>query len=189
MAQTKSLVTKGLRGSIGGSLVFRKINGQTIVSASPEMVPQEPSIKQKEQREKFRQASLYAQRVDSDPELRAEYVLGAKLKGFPNVRSFIIADFFRSPEILSIRVSTEPAGSILETIVVDFMRVKTVTVVVNDPVGSMLETGNAVMGIDKQTWTYNFTNPANLAAGAIFEITATDLSGNTSTKSFDYQIR
>lgn len=190
MAKTKSLLTAGLRGTVGGTLVFRKMNGETVVSAVPEMSSKEPSVNQKEQREKFRLASLYAQRVASDPGLLEEYVVAAKNKRFPNVRSLMIADYFRFPEILSMKVkeSTEQSGTVgLETIVVDYMRVKTVTVSLIDPDGSVPETGAAILGIDKQTWTYGIQNAENLVAGVQFEITATDLPGNATTKSFDYQ--
>lgn len=188
MAKSKSLLTAGLRGSIGGTLVFRKVNGETIVSASPDKGSKEPSVNQKLQRERFRLGALYAKRVATDPVLLEEYVAGAKSKGYANVRSLMIADYFRKPEILSLNVSTKPAGSVLETIVVDYMRVKSVTVSVNAPDGSVLETGKGAIGIDKQTWTYKLQNPANLVAGVSFEITATDLPGNVTTKSFDYQV-
>jgi hypothetical protein len=128
--------------------------------------------------------------VASDPALLEEYVVAAKNKRFPNVRSLMIADYFRFPEILSMKVkeSTEQSGTVvLETIVVDYMSVKTVTVSLIDPDGSVPETGAAILGIDKQTWTYGIQNAENLVAGVQFEITATDLPGNVTTKSFDYQ--
>jgi hypothetical protein len=187
MAKSKSLLTVGLRGTIGGTLVFRRVNGETVVSATPEMGSKNPSDKQIAQRERFRLASFYAQRVASDPVLLEEYVVAAGKKGFNNVRSLIIADYFRFPEILSLQVNTEPTGSVLETIVVDYMRVKSVTVSLKNPDGSVFETGKGVLGIDQQTWTYNVQDSAKLVAGVSFEITATDLPGNTTTESFDYQ--
>jgi len=35
MAKTKSLLTAGLRGTVGGTLVFRRLNGETVVAAAP----------------------------------------------------------------------------------------------------------------------------------------------------------
>ena len=52
---------------------------------------------------------------------------------------------------------------------------------------SVLETGNSELGTDKQMWTYRVQDAANLVAGVNFEITATDLPGNVTTQSFDYQ--
>lgn len=187
MAKTKSLLTAGLRGTVGGTLVFRRVNGETVVSAAPEKSSKEPSMNQKVHRERFRLASLYAQRISTDPVLLEEYLIAAGKKGYPNVRSLIIADFFRFPEILSFNVNTKPTGSELETIIVDFMRVKSVTVSFMAPDGSVLETGNGVLGSDKQTWTYQVLDSAHLVAGVNFEITATDLPGNVTIKSFAYQ--
>jgi hypothetical protein len=186
MAKVKSLLTAGLRGTVGGTLVFRKINGATVVSAVPETGLKDPSEKQKVQRERFRLASLYAQRVMADPALLEEYLITARQKGFPNVRSFIIADYFRLPEILRLVVKTEPTGNVLETLVVDFMRVKSVTVSLKAPDGSVLERGNADLGIDKQTWTYAVQDSEHLVDGVSIEITATDLPGNVTSRSFDY---
>ncbi|MFA5330716.1 MAG: hypothetical protein WC384_23185 [Prolixibacteraceae bacterium] len=187
MAKSKSLLTAGLRGTVGGTLVFRKVNGETVVSAAPEMGSKEPSEKQKVQRGRFRLASLYAKRVAADPESLAEYLLAAKKKGLPNVRSLIIADYFRVPEILSFQINTKPEGSLLETIVVDYMRVKSVTVSLKNPDGSVFETGNGIQGVDNQTWTYLIQDAAKLVAGVCVDINATDLPGNVTTQSFDYQ--
>jgi hypothetical protein len=186
MAKSKSLLTAGLRGTVGGTLVFRKLNGETVVSAAPEPSSKEPSEKQKEQRQRFRLASLYADRVKADPLLLEEYVIAAKKRGSNNVRNLILADFFKLPEIISLSVNTKPAGSIIEILVVDYMRVKSVTLSIKNPDGSVLESGKCVVGSDKQTWTYRIVQQENLIAGVIFEITATDLPGNVGIKSFNY---
>jgi len=189
MARVSSnLVTTGLKGMVGGTLVFRKINGQTIVSSAPQKGSREPSEKQQAQQDKFRLASLYASRVYADPALLEEYSVVAKKKGYGNVRSLIVADYFRVPEILSLTVNTKPAGSALEILVVDFMRAKSVTVSVLAPDGSVSESGKSNMGIDKQTWTYRVENAAHLVTGTRFEVKATDLPGNVTTKTFNYQV-
>ena len=55
------------------------------------------------------------------------------------------ADYFRSPEILNAKISTDQSGAVVvEAIVVDYLRVKSVTISVNAPDGSALETGNGV---------------------------------------------
>ena len=188
MAKTKSLLTAGLRGTVGGTLVFRKLNGETVVAAAPGPRSKQPTEGQMIQRERFRLASLYAKRATSDPELRVEYELVAKAKKLPSARAAAIADYFRSPEILNAKFSTDPSGIIIvEAIVVDYLRVKSVTISVNAPDGSALETGNGVLGIDNQTWTYQVQNSADLVAGARFDLAATDLPGNVTTQSLYYQ--
>ena len=188
MSKTMSLVTAGFRGMLGRTLVFRKLNGETVVAAAPGPRSKQPTEGQMIQRERFRLASLYAQRVTRDPELRVEYELAAKAKKLPSARSAAIANYFHSPEILNAKFSTDPSGIIIvEAIVVDYHRVISVTISVNAPDGSALETGNGVLGIDNQTWTYQIQNSADLVAGVIFEITATNLPGNVTTQSLNYQ--
>jgi hypothetical protein len=188
MAKTKSLLTAGLRGTVGGTLVFRRVNGETVVAAAPGLSSKQPSEAQLNQRERFRLASLYAKRAVSDPELRVEYELVAKAKKLPSARAVAIADYFRSPEILNAKLSTDQSGvMVVEAIVVDYLRVKSVTISTNAPDGSVLETGNGVLSIDNQTWTYQVQNPADLIADARFDLAATDLPGNVTTQSLYYQ--
>ncbi len=187
MAKTKSLLTAGLRGTVGGTLVFRKMNGETVVSVVPEKSSKEPSEKQLAQRGRFRLASLYAQRTMSDPVLLEEYLVAAGRKGYPSARSLMIADYFRLPEILSMNVNIQPDGIDLEALVVDYMRVQSVTVSIKNPEGLVLETGNCSLSADQQTWTYPVQVAENLVAGVNIEFGATDLPGNVTTKSFDYQ--
>ena len=188
MAKSKSLLTVGLRGTIGGTLVFRRLNGETVVAAAPVPSSKQASESQLFQRERFRLASHYAKRAMSDPDLRVEYELVARLKKLPSARAAAIADYFRSPEILNAKISTEQSGVVIvEAIVVDYLRVKSVAISVNDPEGTVLESGNGVLSIDNQTWTYQVQNVAALVAGVRFDVTATDLPGNVSTQSLYYQ--
>ena len=188
MAKSKSLLTVGLRGTIGGTLVFRRLNGETVVAAAPAPSSKQASESQVLHRERFRLASHYAKRALNDADLRVEYELVARLKKLPSARAAAIADYFRSPEILNAKVSTEQTGAVIvEAIVVDYLRVKSVTISVNAPEGTVLETGNAVLGVDNQTWTYQVQVSAGLVAGVRFDITATDLPGNVSSQSLSYQ--
>lgn len=187
MAKSKSLLTAGLRGAVGGTLMFRKMNGETVVSAFPEKSSKEPSEKQLAQRGRFRLASLYAQRIKTDPVLLEEYVVAAAKKGYPSARSLMIADYFRLPEILSMNVNTQQDGTVLEALVVDYMRVQSVTVSMKNPEGQVLESGSCTLSADQQTWTYAVQVVEHLVAGVNIEFIATDLPGNVTTESFEYQ--
>ena len=60
MAQVKkNLITKGLSGILGGTLVFRNVGEKTVVSVAP-TTTKEASPAQKNHREKFQQAVFYA---------------------------------------------------------------------------------------------------------------------------------
>ena len=189
MAKSSSLLTTGLRGTVGRTLVFRKYFGETVVAAAPVPSSKQPTEVQLNHRERFRMASLYARRALSDPELRVEYELAAKVKKLPSARTVAIADYFRSPEILNAKLSTQPSGAVVvEAIAVDYLRVKAVTITVNAPDGLVLESGNGVLSADHQTWTYEVQHATELVAGVHFEIKATDLPGNVTTEILDYQV-
>ena len=189
MAKTKSLLTAGLRGTVGGTLVFRRLNGETVVAAAPVPSSKQPSESQVMQRERFRLASLYAKREFNDPELRVENELVAKVKKLPSARAAAIADFFRSPEILNAKTSTDQSGIVIvEAIVVDYLRVKSVTISVNAPFGPVILTVNGFLGIENKNCTYLVHISEILVAETRFEIAATDLPGNVTTQSLSYQV-
>lgn len=184
MAISQNLVTKGLTGSVGKTLVFKTVNGKTIVSASPVKGSKEPSEKQLEQRKRFKLASLYAARVIANSELLLEYTEAAQRKGITNVRSLIMADYFHAPEIMDYEISTTPTDS-LNCVVADLVRVKSVTMKIMTPDGEVLESGNATMSVDLQTWSFLISDVAHLQNPFSIEISATDLAGNVSTKTFE----
>lgn len=186
MAKATNLLTTGLSGKLGGTLVFRKGNGQTIVSASPQKGSQEPSEKQTAQRDRFRKASFYAQRVSANSTLFEEYSEVAARKGYQNVRSLIIQDYFRLPEIQSCDVvrNSSSSGAQIEVIVTDLMRVDSVTLEIRTPDKAVVGKGNAVMGADKQTWTFQVQDASLVASGNSIRITATDLPGNVVNRNF-----
>lgn len=61
MAKTKSLLTAGLRGTVGGTLVFSQIKWGTHCSWVPVLSSKQPSESQVMQRERFLLASHYTQ--------------------------------------------------------------------------------------------------------------------------------
>ena len=190
MAFTKGIATKGYRGMIGGTLVFKKWGEKTVVAAAPERSSKAPSSNQLAHQDRFRLASYYAKRTMFDPTLLAEYRAAAEVKGIASVRNVMIADYMSSPKILEYEVvesSSQPGPKLLRILAIAYVRVTAVTVSVNDPGGMLLESGNALLNVDTQNSMYEFQNDANLFPGVSFQITATGLTGNVTSKSFVYQ--
>jgi hypothetical protein len=78
MAKQKgNVVTHGLSGKIGDLLVFRQVDGKTVVSKIPER-PKTVSDKQKEHRERFQRATFYAKSAVDAPETKELYTEQAK---------------------------------------------------------------------------------------------------------------
>ncbi|WP_163712919.1 hypothetical protein [Mangrovibacterium lignilyticum] len=177
---------KGASGMVGGTLVYRKFGKETILASAPEKSSKEPSEKQVEQREKFRLANFYAARVKANPELLAAYRDAMIRRSYINVHSLIIADYFREPEIISFNQEVDETTSEVRiaVLVVALLQAKSVTLRIQTPDGTVLESGPAVMEADQQIWLYSPADPAQLASGNLMEVEVTDYPGHLVTKSF-----
>jgi hypothetical protein len=70
---TLNPLIKEMRGKMG-DVVFRTLpNGEIIVSKSPDMSGVKWSQAQTKHRQRFKEASAYAQAVMADPKVRAKY--------------------------------------------------------------------------------------------------------------------
>src|SRR5438552_3218090 len=69
----KNIVTQGLSGSLGSTIVLRQRDDQTIVSTSSAPNTNPPTAKQLAQRQRFQEASVYAKAQVQDPDMKAEY--------------------------------------------------------------------------------------------------------------------
>jgi hypothetical protein len=92
---TDNIVLEGLSGMVGRAVVFRELNGKTIVQAAP--VRKAPyNGAQKKQQGRFKVAMAYARRRMQNPALKARYMAQAKLKGgSTNPFNMAIAEYFR----------------------------------------------------------------------------------------------
>ncbi len=174
--QTNNVVTHGLSGKIGDLLIFRQWNGKTIVSSVPRQ-PKTVSDKQKQQRERFQNAVLYAQSAVAAEGLKEQYAAGAQ-KG-KSAFNIAVADFLTAPDIRQIDLSEytgQPGGKIHITISDDFA-VTTVSVSITNADGTLVEKGEALRGLGN-LWTYTATQENQSLEGDKIEIIASDLPGN-----------
>ena len=74
MAISKSnIVVHSLTGMIGKELVFRYVNGKTIVSVRPDFSRVKWTKKQRKHRTRFRKAAAEAKAMAKNPEIREKY--------------------------------------------------------------------------------------------------------------------
>lgn len=175
----KNLITKGLSGMLGGTLVFRRVGNKTVVSTAPTST-KPPTLAQQNQRDKFQQAVLYAKGQMADPLTKADYEAVAKGNGAPNAYNIAVADFFNAPDIIEVDL-TNYTGQIADTIrvkVTDDFKVKSVSVEILNPDGSLVEKGNAVIQANKVDWVYTATAVNASLIGDKITIKALDLPGN-----------
>jgi hypothetical protein len=120
----KNIVTSGLSGKLGNDLVFRQVNGQTIVSSAPVKSEKDPSPAQDAHREKFKEAAIYAKSVMQNAGIKKKYLEEARRRKHNNAFAAAVKDYFSAPEIKAIDVS-QYSGAIGEKIFIkavdDFM--------------------------------------------------------------------
>jgi hypothetical protein len=183
MAKSKgNVLTYGLSGKIGDLLVFRQINGVTVVSKMPEQ-SKTLSEKQIAHRKRFQQAVLYAQKVVNAPETGELYKSAAKKVKGKKPENIAVADFFNAPDINDVDLSgyTGAKGEQIFIDVSDDFAVKTVTVNITNADGSLVEEGEAVQS-SGNLWIYTATQNNESLAGDKITVSASDLPGNTDLK-------
>jgi hypothetical protein len=177
MAKQKgNVVTHGLSGKIGDLLVFRQVDGKTIVSKMPEQ-SKEVSEKQKAHRRRFQQAVIYAQAVTATDEGKAFYRTAKKDRTPFNAA---VADFLNAPDIEHIDLSgyTGVTGDQIRIMASDDFAVKSVHIQINSADGSLVEEGEAVSDITGHFWTYTAMRDNNNLTGDRIVVTACDYPGN-----------
>lgn len=94
MAIVTEPALEGLSGMVGKALVFRMLNGKTIVQSAP--VRKAPfNEKQQLYQRRFSEAMAYARNLFTNPQVKAEYDKRARLKGGNcNAYNVAVAEYF-----------------------------------------------------------------------------------------------
>ncbi|HEX3009511.1 MAG TPA: hypothetical protein VHO90_18035 [Bacteroidales bacterium] len=173
-----NIITDGLRGKVGRSIVFRQFNGETIVSKSPTTSNRTATASQLKQRDHFQEGVIYGKTVVVTPELRAQYE-SAVPEG-KSVYKIALADFLKAPKIRNVDVSkyTGQIGSLIKVRAVDDFIVKSVHIAISNSDGSLVEQGEAVKAANGVDWEYKATTNNTSTEGDKIVILASDLPGN-----------
>ena len=186
MARSKdNVLTHGMSGKLGDVIVFRNVNGNTIVAKAPSKPKGEISEKQQLQRERFQEAVIYGKSVKLNPELKALYE-SSLLEG-QNIYQVALTDFLNAPTIKNVETndySGYAGGNIIMRVIDNFM-VKQVQVSINNTNGGTLEQGMATLQPNGLDWHYTTTSDSSGKVGKII-ITATDNPGNISRKEISF---
>ena len=171
-----NVVVEGLSGAVGQQLVFKRGKaGRTIVAYKPRFNENRVfTAPQLAQQLAFRQAAAYAHTAQVNP----LYI--TKAKGTPHsAYNLAIADWFTPPDIMDLDLSgyTGQAGQVIRVKALDDVQVKSLSIVIADDAGSVIEQGPATT-LDSLAWVYTTTA---VAAGAHprVQATAQDLPGHT----------
>lgn len=180
-----NVLTHGLRGKIGDLLVFRIVDGKTIVGKAPSTANRTPSQKQLEQQEHFQEAVIYGKTVQVTPQLREQYE--TKIPEGKSVYQVALADFLKAPKIKEVDVNNyngQP-GSTIRIRATDDFKVKAVTVTINNSDGTLAESGNAIAEANGFDWVYTATASNTTLTGDKITIRASDIPGNISEQALN----
>ena len=182
MAQVKNNFSiEGISGKIGKQIVFRQVNGKTIIAARPHRNPTtHPTLIN--QNNRFRLASAYAKKALADPILKEEYTAEAKKRGIINPYNMAVSDYMKTPEISQVNTSAYTGKQIKEPInieVTDNFKVIAVKVSIICQ-SSIIEEGYATFSTN--IWQYYTTTLNPHLTDAKIVITASDRAQNQDTK-------
>ena len=180
MAQSKNnVITHGMSGKIGDLIVFRTVNGKTIVANKPAERKGELSEGQKSNQKRFQQATIYAKSAVADPALKDEYKEAAK-EGLSSY-NVALADFMHAPDISEVNVSkyNGKAGGTISISATDDFKVVEVFVTILNQDGTLVEEGFAKQSSGGIEWIYTATANNDSLTGDKIIIRASDLPGNT----------
>ena len=177
----------GLRGRIG-DLIFRRVNGKTIVTSYSEKA-QKPSAAQLKSREKFQAASRYAQSVARDLSLMEEYLAIAKHKKLYSAHVAASVDYLSKIKLEAIRILPVPDDkkAMFSIKLVDNYKGKSMHVTISNKDGTLIERGEASFTFGDSFWIYNSTTLQVIPNDLNFKLVVTDRMGNVS--SFEDRLR
>jgi hypothetical protein len=180
----KNLVTKGMSGMLGKTLVFRQTDGKTYVSAAPNITNRVPTPEQTAHRERFQEAVFYARNAIQEPETKAAYQAVAYKRHARTAFAVAVADFFNAPDIkdFDLHDYTGAIGSCISVKITDDFKVKKVVIQIYPSDGPLVEEGDAVVSSDGMTWVYTATTVNGSVSGTRIVVKAYDLPGNLSEK-------
>lgn len=182
MAQVKdNFSIEGISGKIGKQIVFRQVNGKTIIASRPHRKPTtHPTLIN--QNNRFRLASAYAKKALADPVLKEEYTAEAKKRGIINPYNMAVSDYMKTPEISQVNTSAYTGKQIKEPInieVTDNFKVIAVKVTIICQ-SSIIEEGDATFSTN--IWQYYTTTLNPYPADTKIVITASDRAQNQDTQ-------
>src|SRR5258708_5915823 len=132
-----NVLVNGFSGMLGNTLVFKNLRGKTILSCKPRP-PKKQSDHQKANRNKFKQASLWAKVIlVADPEKKTYYQKMAKKLKLPNAYTAAITDYMRPVKVKEIKRRN---GSVMYKVFKKDFRLKNAEVQARDKAGLLLKT-------------------------------------------------
>ncbi len=170
----------GRRGK-DGQLVFRQLNGKTVVQAAGRKPSGPVSAATQAQREFMFRSRQYGKAQSDDPVTKALYASGVS-REFPSAYAVASRDYRNPPEITLLDVGgyRGQLGDAIRVLATDDFEVVAVQVCILAPDGHVQEAGPALRQADG-SWRYEARQTALATAGLVVLAEACDRPGNAAT--------
>ena len=178
-SSTNNDLTFGLRGKVGRMIVFRQFFGKTIVARRPEKKERIATPAQQLNKDRFKEAVIYAKNALLDESKKAAYLAVAD----PGQTAFNVAfaDYFKAPvlSMADIEQYTGQTGEKIRVRALDDFMVNSVSVSITKADGTLIEQGEALITSNGLDWEYTSAALNDELAGTKILFTAADLPGNS----------
>ena len=180
---TKNLYLQGASGMLGSQLVYKTVNGETIVSTKPVRTV-EASESQKNQQRKFKFAISYARQAITDATLGPIYEEAtARKRNISSSFQMALTDYLRVAEIGELDFGSGTAGNPILVEAIKDPKLDRVEVAILSSDSMVMSVGEATPTANGIQWSYVL--PSDLPANGKVEVRAYDLPGKVAVKVFD----
>jgi hypothetical protein len=172
-----NVLTRNQRGRLG-NIIFRRWGENTVASVVPDYSKIKWSAAQRNNRNRFRDAMVYARRALSDPKVYQYYK--KKKRGMQTVWNVAVADYMKRPQITEIDVSRYQGlrGNIIRVKAKDNYFVAGVVVRIFNAHGVEVESGMAVSMSGRGDWIYKALEENRGWKGGQVVVRVSDSPGN-----------
>ena len=179
----KNLYLQGASGMLGSQLVYKAVNGQTIVSTRPVRTVG-ASNAQKSQQLKFKYAIAYARQAVADATLGPIYEEAtSRITRITSPFQMAVTDYLKAPEIGELDYSSGTAGSPVLVEAIKDPGLDKVEIAILDGDDVVQSVGEAILTSNGIQWEYIL--PADIPADGKLEVRVYDLPGHVTKKVFD----
>jgi hypothetical protein len=172
-----NILTRYQRGRIG-NIIFRRWGENTVASVVPDYSKIKWSVAQKDNRNRFRDAMVYARKALSDPKVYDYYK--KKRRGMQTVWNVAVADYMKRPQIKKIDVYRYRGlrGNIIRVRAMDNYFIAGVVVRIVNAQGVEIESGMAVSMPGRGEWIYKALEENQEWKGGRVVVNVTDVPRN-----------
>ena len=177
----KNLITMMYSGRVG-DIVLRNYGGKSVMSKRPDCSKVVKSPAQLENQKSFAKASKYSKSVRNDPQRSEDYSETKKKTKYHDVFHAAMSDCLTKPKVQKVDLNNYRGqqGNVIRISAWDKFRVQTVSVMILNKMGQLIEKGPAAARpfSGNREWDYVATVENVDYQGGSVEIRVTDRPGN-----------